>query len=223
MIEINLLPGPKKRKRGAGFSMPDLADIVSSVKDPLLIGVVVAWVVAGSFIGGVGYLVSRRASGLEPALNTARREARNYGNLIAQKRRMELLRDSLIVELDAIRNIDADRYVWPHLLSEITQGLPQFTWLVAIDNVAPPPSPDGIEPVDPPVRFSLEGRTADIQAYTRFVRQLEDSPWIADIQLGATSTVVEDERPVTSFQVEGTYVQADSAYIRTVPVTEIAR
>jgi hypothetical protein len=63
----------------------------------------------------------------------------------------------------------------------------------------------------------------DIQAYTRFLRQLEASPWIADVTPVAAQTVVEKERPVTAFTIRATYRQADSAYIRTVPLSQSVR
>ena len=50
-IEINLLGGPKKkRKAGAGIQMPDFGELFSQVKDPLLIGAVAAVVAAAAFI-----------------------------------------------------------------------------------------------------------------------------------------------------------------------------
>lgn len=223
MIEINLLPGPKRKKRGVGIAMPDFGAIAASVKDPLLVGVVVVWGLAAAVIAGVWYLESSQLNALRPEVSAVRSESRNYAVLIAEKRRMEILRDSLILELEAIREIDADRYVWPHIMDEVARAVPDFTWLVNLDNVSVPPPLDADEDYRPPVRFTVEGRTSDIQAYTRFVRRLEDSPWLADIQMGATQTVVEQDRQVTSFQIQGTFVQADSAFVRTVPVTEAAR
>jgi hypothetical protein len=75
----------------------------------------------------------------------------------------------------------------------------------------------------PLVQFELNGRTVDIQAYTRFLRQLEASPWIADVLPVSAQTVVEKERPITAFTIRGTYRQADSAYIRTVPLSQSVR
>lgn len=222
MIEINLLPGPKKKRGGGGISLPDFKQLAASVKDPLLLGAVAAWVVSGAVIGLIWFSVSSEHRRLDPILEQTRQEARTFRQLTARKRRMEQLRDSLIVELDAIRGIDADRYVWPHIMSEVSRALPDFTWLVGIDNLAGAPvldPGDGTVPPPPPVRFSIEGRTSDVQAYTRFVRQLEASPWLQSIQLGATQTVIEDDRQVISFQVEGTFEQADSAFVRTAPVT----
>lgn len=226
MIEINLLPGQKKKKKaGAGISLPDFGELTQSVKDPLLLAAVVAWVIAGAFIGTIWFLQTNEMAQLEPELRQAQADARQFTTMIVEKRNMERLRDSLIQELDAIRSIDADRYVWPHILDEVSRNLPAFTWLVAVDNLAtPPPMDDGTgEVAEPPIRFSIEGRTADIQAYTRFVRQLSESPWISDIQLGATQTVTEQDRSVTSFSVQGTYRQADSAFIRTAPVAGVGQ
>jgi hypothetical protein len=75
----------------------------------------------------------------------------------------------------------------------------------------------------PPVQFELNGRTVDIQAYTRFLRQLEASPWITDVTPVSAQTVVEKDRAVTAFTIRGTYRQADSAYIKTVPLSQSVR
>jgi hypothetical protein len=77
--------------------------------------------------------------------------------------------------------------------------------------------------VSPPTVFNVNGRTVDIQAYTRFLRQLEASPWITDVTPVSAQTVVEKERPVTAFTIRATYGQADSAYVRTVPLSESVR
>ena len=88
---------------------------------------------------------------------------------------------------------------------------------------------DPTQPVPPASRLTgrnslqVDGRTVDIQAYTRFLRQLEASPWIIDVLPVSAQTIVEKERPVTAFTIRGTYRQADSAYIRTVPLSQSVR
>jgi hypothetical protein len=72
-------------------------------------------------------------------------------------------------------------------------------------------------------QFTMNGRTVDIQAYTRFLRQLEASPWITDVTPVSAQTIVEKERPVTAFVIRATYKQADSAYLRTVPLSQSVR
>ena len=48
MIEINLLPGAKRKRGGRGLKLglPDLKALAATVKDPWLIACVAAWVVA---------------------------------------------------------------------------------------------------------------------------------------------------------------------------------
>jgi Tfp pilus assembly protein PilN len=77
--------------------------------------------------------------------------------------------------------------------------------------------------VKPPVRFTIEGRTPDLSAYTRFVSQLAASPWLRNTEFGAVQSVLEDERPVQSFSLQATFRTADSAYIRLAPIQESVR
>ncbi len=223
MIEINLLPGQKKKKRaGMGFKLPDVGELISKVRDPLLLGAIGAWTVSGLAVGLLFFAQSRKLGALEEDLTRVQAEARRFAALIEQKRKAEDLRDLLVAELEVIRGIDADRYVWPHVLEEVTKALPDYTWLVGVEVLAAQTvDADTLGPQ--PVRFQLDGRTADIQAYTRFLRQLANSPWVSNIVAGATQTVVEDDRPVTAFSLTGQFRQADSAYIRTAPLLETVR
>ena len=74
--------------------------------------------------------------------------------------------------------------------------------------------------VKPPLTFQITGRTIDIQAYTRFLRQLEASPWIDNVTPVSAQTIVEKERPVTAFSIRASFSPADSAYIRTAPFSQ---
>jgi Tfp pilus assembly protein PilN len=226
MIEINLLPGKKKKRAAVGFSMPDFGEFVGKIRDPFMVGAVGVWVVAVALIGIVFFTESRKLANLREEVETVTADARRFNTLIRDKERQERLRDSLVVELNAIREIDADRYVWAHVMDEVTKALPDFTWMVSLEFL-PAPAVDLLEEVEvvvkPPVRFTLSGRTADIGAYTRFLRNLGNSPWLTDVQPGPTETVMESERPVTAFTINATYQQADSAFIRMTPVQESVR
>ncbi len=222
-ITINLLPGAKK-KRGAraGIGLPDFATLAAQVKDPLLIGAVGAWVAGISVIGLVWYTQTSLLNSLEPTLVETQNEGRRFEQMIAQKTRQQLLRDSLVLELDAIRSIDGDRYVWPHIMEEVSRALPEFTWLVGLDAVTVQDQilPDG-SVVAAPIRFTIDGRSSNIQSFTRFMTRLQDSPWFREIRTSGTNTVIESERTVMAFEITGTYQVADSAFIRTRRVTEM--
>ncbi len=135
-----------------------------------------------------------------------------------------------------IKGIDADRYIWPHVLDQATKALPPYTWITSIMSVssivapgqAAPPA-NGPVTVErdssgaPAVRIAIRGRTVDIQAYTTFLRQLAASPWFTDVTPASSQTVIEADRPVTEFNVTVKYRVADSVYIRTIPLVQSVR
>jgi Tfp pilus assembly protein PilN len=230
MIEINLLPGKKKKAAGAGFqlAMPDFRAVLTQVKDPWLIGAIAAWVVVGG--GGAALFITGRArlAAAEARLDAVKTEKRRYDIVIGQKRQAEQVRDSLVAEINVIRSIDADRYIWPHVLDQVTKALPPYTWVTRVQSVggavavaAPAVTTDSTGA--PQVRISIDGRTVDIQAYTTFLRQLAASPWFTDVTPASSQVVIEADRPVTSFNVTVRYRVADSVYIRTVPLVQALR
>jgi Tfp pilus assembly protein PilN len=234
MITVNLRPDLKRKRARSPFQgvMESVRGVGTKVKDPLLVASVVSWV---GVLGWLGYIVvgtTRELNALEPQLEATRSEHKRFKAFLAEKRHQETIRDSLVSQIGVIRTVDGDRYVWSHVMDEVTKALPAYTWLVDMGNAAPvaAPAPNAQadttadEPfVSPPVVFNVNGRTVDIQAYTRFLRQLEASPWITDVTPVSAQTVVEKERPVTAFTIRATYRQADSAYIRTVPLSESVR
>jgi Tfp pilus assembly protein PilN len=225
-IEINLLGGPKKkRKAGAGIQMPDFGELFGQIKDPLLIGAVAAVIAAVAFVAIMFTAQQAQLASLEDEADRVRAESRRYSNLIAQKRHAERLRDSLVAELQAIREIDADRYTWPHLLEEVTKALPEYTWLVAVTGMTGQTQAllEGDTTVAPPVQVEVQGRTSEIASYTTFLRRLAASPWLTNVVEGPATTVVEDDKAIRAFSVTATFRSADSAFIRTVPVTESVR
>jgi Tfp pilus assembly protein PilN len=241
MITVNLRPGKRRKRSGLPLNFRGMLDsfrgLGTKVKDPLLLGAVAGWVLVLGFLGFVYLNNVRQLYSLEPRLEQARSENKRFKTFLADKRRQEKIRDSLLAQITVIRNVDGDRYIWPHLLDEVTKALPAYTWLVDLGSaapVAPPPAPPAragaaaatdtaaVAP-RPELVFSLNGRTIDIQAYTRFLRQLEASPWIHNVTPVSAQTVVEHERPITAFSIRATYHPADSAYIRTAPFSQSVR
>lgn len=226
MITINLRPGAK---RAAGSPLDRVRDglqgLGSKVKEPMLLLAVAVVVVVAAVLLWIGVGVTAERSRLEPRLEAVSQESRRFQNIVAQKRREETIRDSLMSQIQVIRTVDGDRYVWPHVMDEVTKALPAYTWLVTIQPLAP--SPTSVDSIDATVpqdlRFQIDGRTIDIQAYTRFLRQLEASPWIRNVEPVSARTVVDDDRPVTAFSIRALFNRADSAYIRTVPLSQSVR
>jgi Tfp pilus assembly protein PilN len=240
MIEINLRPG-QKRARG-GTSLADLRSRLSSlgtaVKNPLPMAAAAVVAAVVLFLGSAWLNSARQLSNLEPRLEQARQENQRFKNFVAQKRKVELIRDSVLAQIDVIRRVDGDRYVWAHVMDEVARALPSYTWLVDLGGAG------GAQAANRPaagaaaaaedttladtsavrtVPFQITGRTVDVQAFTRFLRQLEASPWVTDVVPISAQTVIEKERPVTAFSIKAAFRPADSAYIRTAPLSQSVR
>jgi Tfp pilus assembly protein PilN len=241
MITVNLRPDLKRKRtrRSLTGSLDVMRGLGSSIKDPLLVVAVLSWLGVVGWLGFVFLGTTHELSALTPQLEQSRAENKRFKAFLSEKRHQETIRDSLVSQIGVIRTVDGDRYVWPHLLDEVTRALPAYTWIVdigpAVVKAPSTPTPAAAKPatgkadtaVAPAgpvaVQFEVNGRTVDIQAYTKFLRQLEASPWITDVMPVSAQTVVEKDRPVTAFTIRATYKQADSAYIRTVPLSQSVR
>lgn len=233
MIEINLLPGAAKKTkgRGTGFSLKSVsASVQNRIRDPFMLAAVGSVAVASLAIGGLHLTQARRAGSLEQRATTAQKDSVRYASIIKERRRAESKRDSVVRELDIIRAIDNDRFVWPHIMDEVSRALPPYTWLKSLTATAVPPPPpqpangdkkkDSNPPVAPPsLRFHVIGNTVDIQALTRFMKLLETSPFIQGVQLAKSEAVMVEGKEVTEFQLDAEYERPDKAALTTAPVS----
>lgn len=215
MIEINLLPGAKKKRggKGGGFQLPDLKALAASVRDPWLIACVALWLLVAGAIS-LFYMPRRaKVAALEPQLAAAQREARRLQAVLRTKAEAEAKRDSLIAQINVIRDIDRERYIWPHIMDAVTQALPPYTWLDGMSNLAP-----GADAASPTVQVQLTGKSADIQAVTRFVRNLEESPFLQNATAVSTAVVREEEHEVFTYVINVAYQQPDTAILTMQPL-----
>lgn len=208
MISINLKPGAKRAKAGAGMAgaLETLKNLPGRIKDPWPMAAVASWVLVAGFLGWMTIGSVTTLGRLEEELTAARSANRRVRVLIAEKRRAEASKDSVITQIATIRAVDGDRYVWPHILDEIARAVPSYTWLTELSFLSQPVA-DSSATALPPVAVQLTGRTMDIQGFTRFMRSLEDSPWLGDVTLISTSTDIDHGRAVTVFTVKASYVR----------------
>ncbi|MBI3789374.1 MAG: PilN domain-containing protein [Gemmatimonadetes bacterium] len=235
MIEINLLPGGKKKTRKGGGSSVDfkalLANATAKIKDPYLVGAIASWVIA---LGAVGYLWTSqgsRADELKARQEKAVADSANFAKVISEQTRATAQRDSVRRQFQIIRMIDGNRYIWAHLLDEVSRSLPEYTWITGVRQLGGftplPPKPvdqpgakktaaDTALPAPPPLQFRLSGNTVDIQALTRFMRLLEASPFIKGVTLLSSElTTGEKGKEFTKFELQCEYEQAPASALRT--------
>lgn len=236
MIEINLTPGTSRKSKGrkAGLSLSGVVgDAQSSIKDPFLIAAIVSLVAAAGAVGMLHVTQASTASTLAAREEQAVADSARFAAVLRQRSQAEAKRDSVQKQLEVIRAIDADRFVWPHVMDEVSRALPPYTWLktlavltpqAMVPGTTPAPAPgDTTKPADPVTpelaKFRLVGNTVDIQALTRFMKLLEASPFIQKVQLARSEMAMVEGKEVTEFTLEAQYERPDSSMIVTAPVS----
>jgi len=211
MITINLKPGARRAKAGPSLAggLSALKELPGKIKDPWPMAAVAVWVLTAGFLAFIGVSSSSTRHKMDAQLTKARSENQRFRHLIADKRRAEAAKDSVTKQIATIRAVDGDRYIWPHILDEVTRALPPYTWLTDLAAIPQAASADSTLP--PPVGVQMNGRTMDIQGFTRFMRQLEESPWLGEVTLISTGTDIDHGRAITVFTVKANYVRKAAA------------
>lgn len=257
MIQINLLPGDKNKRRrtstgSAKFDPRALfAGLTDKISDKFLLGAVGASVFSLLVIGVMFVSQSARASNLEEAELKAVKDSTQFSAVLTAKARASATRDSLYQQIAIIKSIDDSRYLWSHLMYEVSNALPQYTWLRGIQQTSPPRSAASLDSaalkteaadtatsakaradraiarkaraeaqlaLAKQIKFRLVGQTVDIQALTRFMKSLEASPFIQNVQLTRSDLVVNDSKEVTEFTLEAESQTPPAFAIKTVPL-----
>jgi Tfp pilus assembly protein PilN len=263
MIEINLLPGDGKKKRRAKTSSPAkfefnlkpppwLAGLTEKITDKYMLGAVAAAGISGALIVFMFIHQAAKASELDDRETKAVKDSAQFGAVLAAKAKAEASRDSLFQQIAIIKSIDDSRYLWSHLMYEISNALPQYTWLTEITQTSAPRSVAAADttkraatPVDSTqsaqqrtaernralkarsdsmlaaakdLKFKIVGRTVDIQALTRFMKSLEASPFIQNVQLSRSDLVQAEGKEVTEFTLEAETQSPPAFAIKTVPL-----
>jgi type IV pilus assembly protein PilN len=263
MIEINLLPGDGKKKRRAKTSSPTkfefnlkpppwLAGLTEKITDKYMLGAIAAAGISGALIVFMFVHQAAKASELDDRLTKAVKDSAQFGAVLTAKAKAEASRDSLYQQIAIIKSIDDSRYLWSHLMYEISNALPQYTWLTEITQTSAPRSVAAADttkraaaPVDSTqsaaartaernralkarsdsmlaaakeLKFRIVGHTVDIQALTRFMKSLEASPFIQNVQLSRSDLVQAEGKEVTEFTLEAETQSPPAFAIKTVPL-----
>src|SRR3954471_16086005 len=249
MIEINLLPGSgkKAKKSGGGGAKLNLGASLQSlrgkVRDPWLLGAIGCSVVAIAATALLYTMQPARQPRLDDELEKAVQDSTRYSTVLRERERAEAKRDTVLRSLNMIRAIDDDRYIWPHVMDEVSNALPPYTWIVAlgysgsgqattpIRTVIPTGNDGGTghkrkvatEIVHDTVKVRLVGNTVDIQALTRFMKQLETSAFLENVNLVSSQRANDNGKEVTQFQLDMLYTRPGVADVRRVPLAGSVR
>lgn len=172
---------------------------------------VLAWIVAPLLAASMFFATSTERAALDVALEGARLDSLRYAEMRAANELLLARQDTIAHKLEIIQEIDAGRYVWAHIVDEVSRVVPRFTWLVGIAHVS------GAGSFDPP-RFSINGRAGNTFALTQFMQDLESSPFIRNVTLVQTDQLREDEKRLYSFALEAQFEEPPPDMIQTVPI-----
>jgi len=129
-------------------------------------------------------------------------------------------------------------------MDEVSSALPPYTWIVSLgfsgvgQATAPVTTVLAAEPsstsgrrrkpiptqiVRDTVRLRLIGNTVDIQALTRFMKQLEVSPLLENVTLVSSQRANDNGKEVTQFQLDMRYARPGTNDVRRVPLAVSVR
>lgn len=214
MIEVNLLPesqksrGKAKRSSSAGAG----GGIGQALKgrNPWNGALAVACVIVPAVAGFMWWQQRGTAAELDVRLEAATADSARLADL-------RLVSDSLNERRSQIRNrvalveeLDRNRFVWPHMLDEISRAVPQLAWLSNLRQTSPLPN----------VGVQIQGIAANPLAITEFVRNLEASDYITDVRiLGSQQQMLDDgELAVQSFTLTARFTEPPGGAPRSEPI-----
>lgn len=211
MIEVNLLPESQRkgaRRKAKGPGRARRLPRVPLGKDPWTTALLVAAVLVPILILAMWLVQRAEARGLEERLVRATAESTRLADLRAISDsltgRQRLIRERVAL----VQRLDGNRFVWPRMMDEISRALPQFAWLTNLRQVAPLPD----------VAVQIQGMAANPLTITEFVRNLQASPFIADVRIvGSQQQEVEEGLAVQAFTLVATY-RRPGAEVRTEPI-----
>ena len=189
MIEVNLLPGGKKRSsRSFSFSLPSFGGGGgggAGMPDRYLMFLVAAGVVSVLYMGYAFWTVRGEAEDLQVRLDEQVQDSIQNADLIARQNLLLAQRDSIAERVAIIQEIDADRYTWPHILDEVARSVPPYVWLESLLYAA-----------GPPLQIRITGRAGNIDAMTTYLEALEASQFLRAVTLERNQLVPSATNPL---------------------------
>ncbi len=218
MIEINLRPEARAAKRrktaSAGrrrlrLSLPSGLRMPSRIEGTAAF-MIAAWILAPLLGAWLFFGARSEKQDLALTIEQEQQDSVRYAEVIASVAKLTARRDTIARKLEVIQQIDAGRYVWAHVLDEVSRALPTYSWVTRIEQGEATGA--GGEPT-----FQLQGVTGSNFALTAFMKNLEASPFIRDVTLVSTEQTQQGDAVVYSFMLVATYEQPPPDAVQTVP------
>ncbi len=217
MIEVNLHPHGAKARRRATLRLPSFGGGFgggrgrrSGGRDPWITAAIGVPLVAFLVVGAMWYSQRAEARGLEDQVQEALGDSARLADLRQLSDSLSQ-RDRVIQErVGHVADLDGDRFVWPHLLDEVSRALPDYTWITTIESLSPLPG----------LSVRIRGMAANPVAITAFIRNLSESLYVGDVQLAGSQQVQMERFTVQSFELSVTYAEPPDSVVQMVPIVQ---
>jgi len=201
MIEINLLPkelqiqGPR-----LAFSKAMIVPIAGAV------------VVVAAMVGLTLYQKSQIRS-LESKIHIAQARAEQLKRDIEMVDALVDIKEKITARIEAVKVLDQNRSTWVNLLEDLSGRVPEFLWLTAVREVAPPPTKptpataaqdttatrDQSPTVVQVVPTEIEGYAYSLNSLATLMVSMKKSGYFDQIDLSHAREVQLEEHPAYSF------------------------
>lgn len=215
MIEINLLPGGTRRTTRRSAAVAG-GKFKLRKPDRYTGGVAAAWVIGLGVVGFLFFTNRSRMSELQVAEQAALRDSARFAAIRARGDSLMAQEAIISSKLQVIQEIDAGRFTWPHLMDETSRALPPYVWLVSWADQS-----RDARTGKPRVR--MRGRAGNYPALSRFLEDLERSPFITGVRLISSQRMIENERAILDFVIEMDHQEPPPDVIETVPLFAAAQ
>lgn len=160
MIKINLLPYRAQRKR---------QQIIAHV---IIAGLACLPVVLGIFISYL--LINFKISEIDNAIATTAQEIKRQQAIVEKIKGFKDKKEALLKKMDIIKTLQKNKSGPVHILDELAVNLPGRLWLLGIKQTG--------------MNLNLEGYAFDNQSISRYMVNLEKSPYFKSVDLEKIST-----------------------------------
>ncbi len=213
MIEVNLLPDThrsrSKSKRGSGGGIRQ----APGARNPWTAALLAACVIVPAAMLGLWWIQRSAAADLAARLEVATADSARLADLRLVSDSLNQRRAQIRDRVALVEQLDRNRFVWPHIMDEISRSVPRLAWLRSLQQTSPLPD----------VGVQIQGVAANPLAITEFVRNLESSDYLTDVRiLGSQKETIEDgELSVQVFTLSLRYTEPASGAKRTEPLIAI--
>ncbi len=169
MIKINLSPSPKKAKapkaKAAKPGAPPIKLPDVKLGALYILGIAVVVIIIALFL----IIQSSKIGGLNRNINTLQTRLDELKVYVATVDSLKKREKELMTLISPIKELNKNRFLIAHILDEISSRIPEFTWLTML-NVSTQ-------------NINIKGTTASNLLVAEFMNRLEESPYIANVDL----------------------------------------